>query len=214
LFEVSLPVRPPHQPGPWAFDPTSQCRWVWVCVRACACARARAHTHTSASCMKDARLMRKKKCTIPLEPESRVGELLSWEPASRGDLIALTVRVAGATVVNGVVGHSCGFVRCWTALDSPKCAKSQDKADFDPLDESYDISQPAGRHLPYLGRKLNRAQVARSEFGTPPHAPPVPAHAGGCSIIWDVTWVGLSRARREARRCVGVTRPCNGRKSH
>ena len=27
----------------------------------------------------------------------------SWEPG--GDLITLTVRVAGATVVNGVIGH-------------------------------------------------------------------------------------------------------------
>ena len=41
----------------------------------------------------------------------------SWEPG--GDLITLTVRVAGATVVNGVIGHSCrsvSRVACTTNL--------------------------------------------------------------------------------------------------
>jgi hypothetical protein len=29
----------------------------------------------------------------------------SWEPASGGDLVTLTVRVAGTSVVNDVIGH-------------------------------------------------------------------------------------------------------------
>ena len=47
--------------------------------------------------MKEAKLMRK-------NARSR----WSWEPG--GDLITLTVRVAGAAVVNDVIGHSIGKV--------------------------------------------------------------------------------------------------------